>query len=41
VDDPEDSFVKDVTGVFGVKSWNVKDIVVESIDSDSTEVGPE
>ncbi len=41
VDEPEDAYLQQVTGVFGVKSWKVKDVVVEAVESDSTEVQSE
>ena len=41
VDEPEDAYLQQVTGVFGVKSWKVKDLVVEAVESDSTETQSE
>ena len=41
VDEPEDTYLQQVTGVFGVKSWKVKDLVAEAVESDSTEVQSE
>ena len=41
IDDPEDVFLKEVTGVFGVKSWKVRDLVVEVAEADPAEAGPE
>jgi DNA polymerase-3 subunit gamma/tau len=41
IDDPEDEYIQAVTGVFGVKSWNVKDLVAESVETDPTDVGTE
>ena len=41
VDEPEDAYLQQVTGVFGVKSWKVKDRVVEAVESDSTETQSE
>ncbi len=41
VDEPEDTYLQQVTGVFGVKSWKVKDLVVEAVESDSTDVQSE
>jgi DNA polymerase III subunit gamma/tau len=41
VDEPDDTYLQQVTGVFGVKSWKVKDLVVEDVESDSTEVQSE
>ena len=41
VDEPEDAYLQQVTGVFGVKSWKVKDLVVEAAEGDSTEVESE
>ena len=41
VDEPEDAYLQQVTGVFGVKSWKVKDLVVEAVEGDSTEMEPE
>ena len=41
VDEPEDTYLQQVTGVFGVKSWKVKDLVVEAVEGDSTEAQSE
>ena len=41
VDEPEDAYLQQVTGVFGVKSWKVKDLVVETTEGDSTEAESE
>ena len=35
VDNPEDSFLQEVTEVFGVKSWKVKELIVEASEADS------
>ena len=41
VDDPEDPYIQQITEVFGVKSWNVKEFVPDAVDDERTEVGSE
>jgi DNA polymerase-3 subunit gamma/tau len=41
VDDPEDPYLQEVTGIFGVKSWKVKELIAEVVESDSTDVATE
>ena len=35
VDNPEDPFLQEVTEVFGVKSWKVKELIVEASDAEA------
>lgn len=37
VDEPEDPYIQQITDVFGVKSWNVKELVAEAADEERTE----
>ena len=41
IEEPEDPYLQDVTRTFGVKSWKVKELVVEAAESDPGETGPE
>jgi DNA polymerase-3 subunit gamma/tau len=41
VETPDDLFLQNVMEVFGVKGWSVKELVVEAVESDSRETGPE
>lgn len=41
IEDPDDPYVQEVTKTFGVKSWVVRELVVESSDTDPSEAGPE
>jgi hypothetical protein len=41
VEDPEDPFVQDVSKVFGVGSWTVREVIVETSDDNSSEIASE
>lgn len=41
VDDPDDTYLQDVTGIFGVKSWKVRDLVSDSVENETTDVKAE
>ncbi len=41
VDDPDDPFLQDVMKTFGVKSWKVKEVIVETADEGAAESGVE
>ena len=41
VDTPEDSYLQQVIGVFGVKGWKVKELAVEAAENDPTDAGTE
>lgn len=41
IDEPDDNFLQDVTGIFNVKGWKVKDLIVDTVENGTTDVGSE